>query len=184
MMQEEMRSDERRSLSWGFIDGSVSVSASMLVALLIHSCHSCAGVWFIGFLKDTSDKSAGLVVVATLLLFPTAAVIYGGVNLFFAAKEAFERRQRKLRVAAQEAGRQEGRQEGRQGRRAGKRAGKRSASASGWPWSNRASPSRRKSPVYWRTIPIPIPDCSDYISRHKAPEVKRWYWQVSSLRRE
>ena len=113
-MQEEMGSDERRSLSWGFIDGSVSVSASMLVALLIHGCHSCADVWFIGYLKETSDKSAGLVVVATLLLFPTAAVIYGGVHLFFAAKEAFERRQRKLRLAAQEAGRQAGRQEERE----------------------------------------------------------------------
>ena len=113
MMQEEIESYERRSPSWGIIDGSVSVSASMLVALLIHSCHSCAGVWLIGYLKETSDKSAGLVVVATLLLFPTAAVIYGGVHLFFAAKEAFERRQRKLRVAAQEAGLQEGRKEGR-----------------------------------------------------------------------
>ena len=32
--------------------------------------------------------------------------------MFFAAKEAFERKQRKLREAAREAGLQEGRQEG------------------------------------------------------------------------
>ncbi len=62
---------------------------------------------------ELTDKSAGLIVVATLLLFPTAVVVYGEVRMFFAAKEAFERKQRKLREAAQEAGFQEGRQEGR-----------------------------------------------------------------------
>ena len=85
----------------------------MLLAVLINYCQSCNGIWLIGFLKELSDKNAGLIVVATLLLFPTATVIYGGVHVFFAAKEAFERRQRKLREAAREAGLEEGRQEGR-----------------------------------------------------------------------
>ena len=106
--------EDRRPPTWGFADGSLSVSGSMLLAVLINYCQSCDGIWLIGFLKELSDKSAGLIVVATLLLFPTAVAVYGGVHLFFAAKEAFERRQRKLREAAREAGLEEGRQEGRQ----------------------------------------------------------------------
>ena len=105
--------DDGRGPLWGFADGSLSISGSMLLSVLINYCQSCNGVWLLGFLKDLSDKNAGLIVVATLLLFPTAAVIYGGVHLFFAAKEAFERRQRRLREAAHEAGLAEGQQEGR-----------------------------------------------------------------------
>ena len=105
--------EDRRSPAWGFADGSLAVSGSMLLAVLINYCQSCNGIWLIGFLKELTDKSAGLIVVATLLLFPTAVVIYGGARMFFAAKEAFERRQRKLRQAAMEAGLQEGREEGR-----------------------------------------------------------------------
>ena len=103
---------ETRAPSWGFVDGSVSVSVSMLLAVLINYCQSCNGVWLVGFLKELSDKNAGLIVVATLLLFPSSTVIYGGAHLFFAAKEAFERKQRKLRQAAREAGLEEGLQEG------------------------------------------------------------------------
>ena len=85
----------------------------MLLAVLINYCHSCNGIWLIGFLKELSDKNAGMIVVATLLLFPTAVAIYGGVHVFFAAKEAFERKQRKLRQAAREAGLEEGQQKER-----------------------------------------------------------------------
>ena len=105
--------EDRRSPAWGFADGSLAVSGSMLLAVLINYCQSCTGIWLIAFLKELTDKSAGLIVVATLLLFPTAVIIYGGVRMFFAAKEAFERRQRKLRQAAMEAGLQEGREAGR-----------------------------------------------------------------------
>ena len=83
--------EDRRGLIWGFVDGSISVSGSMLLAVLINYCQSCNGVWILGFLKDLTDKSAGLIVVATLLLFPTALVVYGGLKMWFAAKEAVER---------------------------------------------------------------------------------------------
>ena len=86
--------EARRSPIWGFVDGSISVSGSMLLAVLIHHCQSCNGIWLIGFVKELTDKSAGLIVVATLLLFPTAVAVYGGVHLFFAAKEAVEKRER------------------------------------------------------------------------------------------
>ena len=101
--------DERRGPIWGFVDGSLSVSASMLLAVLINSCQACNGIWLIGFLKELSDKNAGLIVVATLLLFPTALVIYGGLKMWFSAKAAVERRQRELRQAARESGLEEGR---------------------------------------------------------------------------
>ena len=94
----------------GFADGSLSVSGSMLLAVLINYCQSCNGIWLIGFLKELTDKSAGLIVVATLLLLPTAVLVYGGIRMFFAAKEAFERKQRKLREAAREEARQEERE--------------------------------------------------------------------------
>lgn len=109
-----MEDEERRNLPWGLVDGSISVSGSMLLAVLINSCQSCNGIWLVGFFKELSDKNAGMIVVATLLLFPTAIVIFGGVNLFFAAKEAFERRQRRLRAAAQQAGLEQGLEQGRQ----------------------------------------------------------------------
>ena len=109
-----MRDEEHRILPWGLVDGSISVSGSMLLAVLINHCQFCEGIWLIGFLKELSGKNAGLIVVATLLLFPTALLIYGGLKMWFAAKAAVERRQRELRQAAREAGLEEGRQEGQQ----------------------------------------------------------------------
>ena len=88
---------------WGMVDGSISVSGSMLLAVLINNCQSCVGIWVIGFLKELSDKSAGVIVLATLLLFPTTLFIYGGLKMWFAAKEAVEKK-------AKEKGRQEERE--------------------------------------------------------------------------
>ncbi len=117
--------DDRRSPTWGFVDGSLSVSGSMLLAVLINNCQSCNGIWLIGFLKELSDKNAGMIVVATLLLFPTAAVIYGGVHLFFTAKEAFERRQKRLREAAHQTGFERGEEAGiKVGTAAGRETGR------------------------------------------------------------
>ncbi len=99
---------------WGLVDGSLSVSGSMLLAVLINSCHSCADTWaigpFLGLLKDLSDKNAGVIVLGTLLLFPTTLSFYGGLKMWFAAKEAVEKK-------AMERGRQAGLQEGRQAER-------------------------------------------------------------------
>ena len=95
---------------WGLVDGSLSVSGSMLLAVLINNCHSCADIRVIGpfleVLKDLSDKNAGVIVLGTLLLFPTTLTFYGGLKMWFAAKEAVEKK-------AMEKGRQVGLQEGR-----------------------------------------------------------------------
>ena len=84
--------DSGRPPVWGFVDGAISVSGSMLLAALVNACDSCGGIPLIGLLKGLSDKDAGLIVVATLLLFPTAVVTYGGLRMWFAAKEAVEKK--------------------------------------------------------------------------------------------
>ena len=105
-------------LSWRIFDGSVSVSASMLLSVLISRCDACAGIPVIGFLKELTGQEDGIIIVATLLLFPTTAALYGVFRMFFAAKEAVEK---KAMARGHQAGRQEGRQEGIQEGRKGER---------------------------------------------------------------
>ena len=104
-----------RSPSWLMADGAASISASMLVAVLINAIPSLAGVWGLGFLQELTNKQDGMIVVATLLLLPTSFVVYGVSQVIFAAKEAVERRaMEKGRKVGLEEGRQEGRQEERE----------------------------------------------------------------------
>ena len=100
---------------WRFFDGSVSVSISMLLSVALNYCAFCAGVPVLGFLRELTNRDDGIIIVATLLLFPTTAMLYGGFKVFFAAKEAVEN---KARQKGREEGREEGRQEGRQEERA------------------------------------------------------------------
>ena len=88
-------------------DGAASISASMLVAVLINVIPSLADVWGLAFLQELTNKQDGMIVVATLLLLPTSFVVYGVSQVIFAAKEAVERR-------AMEKGRKVGLEEGRQ----------------------------------------------------------------------
>ena len=64
----------------------------MLFAVVVNSCQSCAGLWGIGFLKELTDKDDGVIILATLLLFPTTLALYGVLQMWFAAKEAVEKR--------------------------------------------------------------------------------------------
>ena len=91
-------------------DGAASISASMLVAVLINVIPSFAGLWGLGFLQELTNKQDGMIVVATLLLLPTSFTVYGVSQVIFAAKEAVERK-------AREIGRKAGRQEGKQAER-------------------------------------------------------------------
>ena len=97
-----MENDDNRS-TWRFFDGSASISVSMLLAVIIDGCALCSRVPLLSILKGLTEREDGIIIVATLLLFPTTAALYGGFTVFFAAKEAVERR-------AKEKGRQEGRQ--------------------------------------------------------------------------
>ena len=92
---------------WRTFDGSIAVSFSMLLAALLKLWKGAAGWPLVGQLHQMTQWEDGVIIVATLLLFPTALALYGGFAMFFAAKEAVEKR-------AMERGRQVGRQEGRQ----------------------------------------------------------------------
>ena len=92
------------------------VSASMLLAVLANACVFCTGLPPFGHLKELTNRDDGIIIAATLLLFPTTAVLYGVFKMFFAAKEAVERK-------ARERGRQEGIREGiSAGHQAGRQA--------------------------------------------------------------
>ena len=99
-------SDDNRSW-WRFFDGSASVSVGMLAAVAFRYCGYCDDIPILSFINGLTRDDDGVIIVATLLLFPTTAALYGGLKMFFAAKEAVEKK-------ARERGRREGRQEGRQ----------------------------------------------------------------------
>ena len=95
---------------WRTFDGSIAVSFSMLLAVLLKLWKGAAGWPLVGQLHQMTQWEDGVIIVATLLLFPTALALYGGFTMFFAAKEAVEKR-------AMERGRRVGRQEGREAER-------------------------------------------------------------------
>ncbi len=81
-----------RSPSWLLADGSATISASALISVLINSWPSLAGVWGVGFLHALTNREDGVVIVTSLLLFPTALIIYVVAKVIFAAKEAVEKK--------------------------------------------------------------------------------------------
>ena len=105
-----MNSSTGRSPSWALADGSASISASAPIAVLLNIFPYLAGIWGLGFLHGLTNKDDGVIIVASLLLFPSTFIIYGVARMIFAAKEAVERK-------AMEKGRKEGRQEGQQAER-------------------------------------------------------------------
>lgn len=64
----------------------------MLPAVLVDGCALCGRLPLLSILKSLTEQEDGIIIVATLLLFPTTAALYGGFAVFFAAKEAVERR--------------------------------------------------------------------------------------------
>ena len=115
----KMENSESGRALWRFSDGAVSISASMLLSLLLAGC-ACEGIPLLGYLAGLTQRENGVIIVATLLLFPTTLGIYGVFVMFFAAKEAVERRAtRKGRAEGIVEGRAEGIAEGIvEGRRA------------------------------------------------------------------
>lgn len=125
-----MENDAASRPLWRFFDGSVSVSASMLLAILISAC-PCSGLPLLGYLNWLTKQEDGIIIVATLLLFPTTAGLYGVFAMIFAAKETIEKRAMKRgRSVGREEGRAEGREEGREaGIKEGVQAGRRAERA-------------------------------------------------------
>jgi len=110
---------------WRFFDGSISVSSAMLIAVLLSRCELCGSLPIIGFIKGLTEQESGVIVVATIMLFPVSLTFYGGTRLVFAAKEAYEIRRRarlkrekeemeRVKAESRAEGRAEGRTESRE----------------------------------------------------------------------
>ena len=87
-----MRNEDGSRPTWRFFDGAVAISVSMLVAVLLGDCGSCDNLPLLSYLKLLTERDDGIIIVATLLLFPTSIALYGGMTVFFAAKEFVEKR--------------------------------------------------------------------------------------------
>ena len=107
-----------RSSLWTFIDGAASLSLSMLVCLIIQSNQIFAEIWGIHFVKELTHQNDGLMAATILLLLPVAGMLYGGIKMFFAAREAVRRKSRerdeRMREEGREQGLERGREEGRE----------------------------------------------------------------------
>ena len=105
--------------SWTFVEGSISVSASILIADGIARCSRCADWPIIGFFKQLTEQEDGVIIAGMALLFPTAFAFYLGVKMVFAAyreyrnwREAREASIKQAEADARAAGHAEGRAEG------------------------------------------------------------------------
>ena len=86
----------------------------MWVAIALNQCSGCAGWPVLGFLHELAAHPTGVIIVATALLFPTTALLYGGITVIFAAKDTVDRwskaRSAKDRAEGFEQGREQERQ--------------------------------------------------------------------------
>ena len=98
--------DEGNRLTWRFFDGAVSISSSMLVTVLLAGCAGCDGSPLLGHLTSLTEWDDGIIIVATLLLFPTSLALYGGMTVFFAARETARAWAEKREMKRHEEGRQ------------------------------------------------------------------------------
>lgn len=83
----------------------------MWVAIALNQCAICVGWPALGFLSGLAADPTGVIIVATALLFPIAVVLYGGITMFFAARETVERWAAAKDAKARAQGRKEGRME-------------------------------------------------------------------------
>ena len=98
---------------WFFLDGAAAFSLSMLISLIIQGNQIFAEIWGVHFVKELTHQNDGLMASTILLMFPSTAALYGGIQMFFAAKEAVERRARARDERMREEGRVEGREQER-----------------------------------------------------------------------
>ena len=96
-----MERDEGSVAPWRLFDGSIALTLSMLLAVLLRVWEGAASWPVLGTLHRIAQWENGVIIVATLLLFPTALTLYGGFKMYFAAKAAAER-QAKQRARKEE----------------------------------------------------------------------------------
>ena len=98
---------------WAFVEGSISISASILMADTIARCDRCGGWPAIGFFKRLTEQEDGVIIAGMALLFPTALVFYLGVKMIFSAYRDYKRWWEAYQEERLEQGREEGRKEER-----------------------------------------------------------------------
>ena len=76
----------------------------MLLSVAVNACAFCNESPLLGYLAALTNRDDGIIITATLLLFPTTAALYGVFKMFFAAKEAAERKARERQRKAREEG--------------------------------------------------------------------------------
>ena len=96
-----MERDEGSVAPWRLFDGSIALTISMLLAVLLRVWEGAVNWPVVGSLHRITQWEDGVIIVATLLLFPTALTLYGGSAMIFAAKQAvdnwaYQRAQKKL----------------------------------------------------------------------------------------
>ena len=116
---------------WPFVEGSISVTASVLAANAVSKCEVC-GIWpVIAFFRRLTEQEDGVIISGMALLFPTALIFYLEGKMVFSAfyetrrryqehqarRDALmEKMQRKARAEARKA-RAEAWEEGREAER-------------------------------------------------------------------
>ena len=109
-----MERDESSVAPWRLFDGSIALTISMLLAALLKVWEDAVNWPVVGLLHQMTQWEDGVIIVATLLLFPTALTLYGGFRMFFAAKAAAERQARKRAELHREEGVVKGRKQERE----------------------------------------------------------------------
>ena len=149
--------------SWTFVEGSISVSASILIADGIARCSRCADWPIIGFFKKLTEQEDGVIIAGMALLFPTAFAFYLGVKMVFAAyreyrnwREAREASIKQAEENARAAGHAEGRAEGHlEGRAEGHLEGRAEGHGEGYAEGRNAERDRLKREFAARGISLP-----------------------------
>ena len=117
--------NEDNGAPWAFVEGSISVTASIIMADAVARCDRCGGWPVIGYFKRLTEQEDGVLIAGMALLFPTALVIYLGGKMVFSAYKEYKRWRDVALIEAREEGMEKGRQEGRdEGRQEGREEGR------------------------------------------------------------
>ena len=76
---------------WRFFEGATSVSVSMWIAIGLNQCNICAGWPLLGVVSALAATPTGVIIVATSLLLPTTALLYGSFLMILAAIDTYDR---------------------------------------------------------------------------------------------
>ena len=105
--------EEPGGVPWQFVEGAISVSASIIMADAIARCDRCGGWPVVGFFKRLTEQEDGVIIAGMALLFPTALSFCLGGKMVFSAYYEYKRRRDALIDEVREEGREEGRKEER-----------------------------------------------------------------------